>query len=93
MQLSLYHRVALASDNSKIVVTRGLTDAVIFVLLVFFYVFIFLACCRSCLSRMLKRIWLGAVATAASALSILLIESIGLKHQKVYSHAISLLIP
>ena len=32
---------------------------------------------------MLKRIWLGAVATAANALSILLIESIGLKHQKV----------
>ena len=84
MDLSMYHRVTLASDNSKVVLTRGLSDAVILVLLVSFCAFLFLACCRQCLPRMLKRIWLGAVATAASALSILLIESIGLEHQQVH---------
>ena len=83
MDLSTYHSFTLASDNSKVVATRGLSDAVIFILLVIFYAFLFLACCHKCLSRMLKRIWLGAVATAASALSILLIKSVGLKHQQV----------
>ena len=83
MDLSIRHRFTfkLLSGNSKVVLTRGLSDAVILILLVFYYAFLFLACCRKCLPRMLKRIWLGALATTASSLSIFLIGSIGLEHQ------------
>ena len=43
--------------------------------MVLLYAFLFLPCCRKCFPRMLKRIWIGALTTLASALSILLIES------------------
>ena len=83
MHLITYHKVTLASDNSQIVLTRALSDAVILGILVLLYAFLFLPCCRKCLPRMLKRIWIGALATLASALSILLIESIVLEHQQI----------
>ena len=62
---------------------KVLRDAANVAFLLLLYIFLFLPCCHKCLPKMLKRIWIGALFTAASALSMLLVESITSRHSKI----------
>ena len=77
IDLDMYHRVVSVSSNSVLI--QALYDVGVFILL---YTFLFLSCCHKYLPKMLKRIWIGAMFTTGSALSMLLIESLGNKNKE-----------
>ena len=80
INLDVYHRIVLASSNSVLIeVLYDVMNVAVFLLL---YVFLFLSCCHKCLPKMLKRIWIGAMLTTSSALSLLLIEAITSGHNE-----------
>ena len=68
--------------TSNPVFIKVLRDAANVAFLLLLYIFLFLPCCHKCLPKMLKRIWIGALFTAASALSMLLVESITSGHSE-----------
>ena len=80
INLDVYHRIIVVSRNSLWAeVSYYVVIIAVFILL---YVLLFVPCFHKCLPRMLKRIWIGALFTAGSALSMLLMESIGSEHNK-----------
>ena len=78
MNIDMYHGVVLASYN--LVLIETLYDVVNVGIFLLLYAYIFLSCCHKCLPKMLKRMWIRAVFTTTSALSMLLIVSIGSEH-------------
>ena len=74
LDVYLIYTSALVSSNSFLI--NVLRDAVSVAVLLLLYIFLFLPYCQKCLPTMLKRIWIGAMLTVASALSMLLVESI-----------------
>ena len=70
------------SSNSVTVLINVLRVIVRVAVLLLLYIFLFLPRCHKCLPKMLKRIWIGAMLTVASALSMLLVESITSGHNK-----------
>ena len=80
INLDVYHRIVLASSNPTLIqVLDDVVNSAVFILL---YIFLFLSCCHKCLPKMVKRVWIGAVFTTASALSMLLIKSITSGHHE-----------
>lgn len=74
VNVDLYQNVVLTAKSSVLIqVSYDIGMVAVFILL---FLFLFIPGCHKCLPRMLKRVWIGATITAASALSILLIESI-----------------
>ena len=80
INLDVYHRIIVVSSNS--LWAEALYDVVNVAVFILLYMLLFLLCFHKCLPRMLKRIWIGALFTAGSALSMLLINSIGSEHDK-----------
>ena len=73
VNIGMYHQVISVPNSS--IMTEGLYDAMMVGIYIVLFLFLFLPCCHKCLPRMLKRIWIGALFTVVSVLSILLIES------------------
>jgi peptide/histidine transporter 3/4 len=82
INLDAYHRIFLASSNS-IVIANMLCDVANVAIFLLLYIFLLLPCCHKCLPKMLKRIWIGAMFTVASAVSMLLVESITSVRNKI----------
>jgi peptide/histidine transporter 3/4 len=80
INLDVYYTSESVLSNSVLI--NLLPDIVSVAVLLLLYIFLFLPCCHKCLPKMLKRIWIGAMFTAASALSMLLVESISSGHSK-----------
>ena len=80
LDVYLIYTSVLASSNSVLI--NVLRDAVSVAVLLLLYIFLFLPRCQKCLPKMLKRIWIGAILTVASALSMLMVESITSGHNK-----------
>ena len=82
VNVDMYHRVAIVANSSRSVLIAGLYDVVMVGVYILLFLFLFLPCSHKCLPKMLKRIWIGAVFTVASALSMLLIGPITSEHAK-----------
>ena len=78
VNIDMYHRIAIVANSSVLI--PGLYDLVMVGVYILLFLFLFLPCCHKCLPKMLKRIWIGAVFTVASALSMILIGPITSEH-------------
>jgi peptide/histidine transporter 3/4 len=74
----MYHQ-AVSVPNSSVLVD-GLSNVLMVGTCFLLFLILFIPRCHKCLPKMLKRIWIGAVFTVASALSMLLIGHITTKH-------------
>ena len=74
VNVDIYHRIAPVANNPALM--DGVCNVAMVGIYFLLFLFLFLPCCHKCLPKMLKRIWIGAVFTVASALSVLLIGPI-----------------
>ena len=88
VDIDTYHRIVLRS--SSLVLTEVIYDLVCAGVFFLLFLLLFLPCCHKCLPGMLKRIWIGTLFTTASALSMLLIVSIGSEYSNELSCTVTL---
>ena len=78
VNVDMYHQV-ISVPNSSVLVD-GLSSVLMIGVYFLLFLLLFLPCCHKNLPKMLKRIWIGAIVTVASAVSMLLIGPVTTEH-------------